>query len=107
MMAVIGVSASYRYFYLRNFNASDMKNGKAFLAVIAGVAAGAVLGMLLAPGKGSDTRKKISRKSEDLADALDEKIDRKFEELLTTITGKVKKPASSNDALKNKGEMAG
>ncbi|MFZ6014344.1 MAG: YtxH domain-containing protein, partial [Bacteroidota bacterium] len=45
-----------------------MNNGKAVLAVVAGVAAGVALGMLFAPDKGSDTRKKISKKGEDLAD---------------------------------------
>jgi gas vesicle protein len=75
-----------------------MTNSKAVLAVLAGVAAGAALGMLFAPDKGSDTRKKISKKGEDLADALNEKIDDKFDELLDAITGKVKKTGSSNDA---------
>ena len=36
-----------------------MKAGKVFLGVLAGVAAGAVLGILFAPDKGSKTRKKI------------------------------------------------
>lgn len=75
-----------------------MTNSKAVLAVLAGVAAGAALGMLFAPEKGSDTRKKISKKGEDLADALNEKIDDKFDELLDAITGKVKKTDPSNDA---------
>lgn len=67
-----------------------MTNGKAVLAVLAGVAAGAAIGMLFAPDRGSDTRQKIAKKSEDLADALNDKIDAKFDELLSTITGKVK-----------------
>jgi gas vesicle protein len=71
-----------------------MNNEKAILAVLAGVAAGAVLGVLLAPDKGFDTRKKIIRKGGDLADALNDKIDEKFDELFTAVTGKVKKPAS-------------
>ncbi len=75
-----------------------MTNSKAVLAVLAGVAAGAALGMLFAPEKGSDTRKKVSKKGEDLADALNEKIDDKFDELLDAITGKVKKTAPSDDA---------
>jgi gas vesicle protein len=81
-----------------------MTNGKAILAVLAGIAAGAALGMLFAPDKGSDTRKVISKKGEDLADALNDKIDDKFDELLTAITGKVKRTVSANDAPVNKAQ---
>lgn len=51
-----------------------MKSGKLLLGVLAGIAAGALLGILLAPEKGSDTRKKISKKGEDYADALKDKF---------------------------------
>ena len=50
-----------------------MKQGKVLLGVLAGLAAGAVLGILLAPDKGSETRKKILSKGEELADDLKEK----------------------------------
>jgi gas vesicle protein len=36
-----------------------MSSGKFFWGVLAGVAAGALLGVLLAPDKGSETRRKI------------------------------------------------
>ena len=83
-----------------------MTNGKAILAVLAGVAAGAALGMLFAPDKGSDTRKMISKKGEDLADALNDKIDDKFDELLTAVTGKVKRTGSTNDTPVHQAEIA-
>jgi gas vesicle protein len=83
-----------------------MTNGKAILAVLAVVAAGAALGVFFAPDKGVDIRKKISRKGEDLADALNDKIDEKFDELLAAITGKVKKHIAPSDAVLNKKEMA-
>jgi len=41
-----------------------MNTGKLILSALAGLAAGAVAGILFAPEKGKDTRKKISKKSE-------------------------------------------
>ena len=70
-----------------------MKTEKTILAVLASVAAGAAIGVLFAPDKGLDTRKKITKKGESLANALADKIDAKFDELLTVITGKAKKTA--------------
>jgi gas vesicle protein len=67
-----------------------MTTGKALLGVLAGIATGAVIGILLAPDKADRSRKNISKKSEDLADAINEKIDEKFEALLKTLSGKVK-----------------
>ena len=43
-----------------------MSTGKVVLGTLAGVATGGILGILFAPEKGSVTRKKISRKGEDL-----------------------------------------
>jgi gas vesicle protein len=51
-----------------------MGSGKLLLGVLAGVAAGAVLGILFAPDKGSETRKKIVKKAEDFTDGLKEKF---------------------------------
>ena len=68
-----------------------MTTGKALLGVLSGIAVGTVIGILLAPDKGDKLRKNISRKSEDLAEAINDKIDEKFAELLKTISGKVKK----------------
>jgi gas vesicle protein len=47
-----------------------MANTKALLGFLAGAAAGALAGILLAPDKGSETRKKISKKTGDLGDSL-------------------------------------
>ena len=62
-----------------------MSSGKVLLGVLAGVAAGAFLGILFAPDKGEVTREKVSRKGEDLADALKEK----FNEYLDRISDKI------------------
>ncbi|MEX2234484.1 MAG: YtxH domain-containing protein [Cyclobacteriaceae bacterium] len=67
-----------------------MKTGKALSGVFAGLATGSVLGVIFAPQKGSASRKKISQKGEELAAALDKRIDEKFEELTGMIAGKMK-----------------
>lgn len=59
-----------------------MKNNNLLLGIISGVAIGSILGVLFAPAKGSETRKKIRDKGSDLKDnfknsvsKLSEKID--------------------------------
>jgi len=52
-----------------------MKKGNVVLGLLAGLAAGAVLGILFAPEKGSRTRRKIMHKGEDMAADLKEKFD--------------------------------
>jgi gas vesicle protein len=47
-----------------------MNSGKLLAGVLLGAAAGAVLGVLFAPDKGSETRKKISKKGADLRDSF-------------------------------------
>lgn len=59
-----------------------MSLGKVLLGVLAGIAVGAMLGILFAPEKGSVTRKKVSKKGEDYADALKEK----FNEFLESVS---------------------
>jgi len=51
-----------------------MKSGKLVLGVLAGLAAGAALGILFAPDKGKNSRKKITRKSEDIFDDMKDKM---------------------------------
>jgi gas vesicle protein len=64
-----------------------MSKGKVLLGVLSGVAIGATLGVLFAPDKGWNTRKRISKKAEDLSEDLKEK----FDEFLDNISVKVDK----------------
>lgn len=47
-----------------------MSKGKLLTGILAGAAAGAVIGILLAPDKGSETRKKIAKKGNDLSGSV-------------------------------------
>ncbi|MBS1764315.1 MAG: YtxH domain-containing protein [Bacteroidetes bacterium] len=55
--------------------------GKILGALLLGAAAGAVLGILFAPDKGNETRKKIKQKGEDLLDDIKRKIDEAKEDM--------------------------
>ena len=48
-----------------------MSTGKVLLGVLAGVTAGALIGVLFAPDKGCETRKKVTQKGKDLVTDLE------------------------------------
>ena len=76
-----------------------MNTGKAILGVLAGMAAGAVIGMLFAPDKGTETRRKIAKKGEDLMDSLEDRIDRKFDELRAIVSPGSRKQKAEGQPL--------
>jgi gas vesicle protein len=51
-----------------------MSSAKVLLGFVIGVAAGAVLGVLFAPAKGSVTRKRIARRGKDYAENVNDKL---------------------------------
>jgi gas vesicle protein len=61
-----------------------MNSGKVFLGALAGLAAGALIGVLFAPDKGSESRNKIIKEGEDFLDS----IKKEFNSLLDSISGK-------------------
>lgn len=84
-----------------------MSTGKVLLGLVAGVAVGAMLGILFAPAKGSETRKKISKKGEKLAEDLKEKFDEflenvseKYEEVKEDISDFTEKGKSKMEEAK-------
>lgn len=51
-----------------------MSTEKVIIGVLAGIATGALLGVLFAPDKGSETRRKIAKKSSDTVNDLKDKF---------------------------------
>lgn len=66
-----------------------MRSTKVVLGLLAGVAIGSLLGILLAPDKGSVTRKKMVRKANRTREDLTEELSEKFNEVVGEITNKI------------------
>ena len=57
-------------------------NSKTVLALLAGLAAGAVLGILFAPDNGSETREKLADSLKDITDSVKDTAGRELQNLL-------------------------
>lgn len=85
-----------------------MSTGKFIASVLAGAAVGAVLGVLFAPDKGTETRRKIAQKGSDLAGSVKDKyhefsdsISEKFDAAKEKLTGIVSEGKKMSHDIKN------
>jgi gas vesicle protein len=79
-----------------------MSTSKTLLGFIAGAAIGTALGILFAPDKGTETRRKISEQSNDLAD----NIKGKFTDLVDGVKEKFTSLKSEAEDVAEKGYTA-
>lgn len=79
-----------------------MNGGKVFIGILAGIAAGALLGVLFAPDRGSETRRKISQKSKDLVDD----IRHRYDDFVRGVNEKVSSVKQEAEYLKSKASKA-
>ena len=66
---------------MQNTNNNNNNTVKIIGALVLGAAIGGALGILFAPDKGSETRKKILSNGDDLTDAINEKFNDFLEEI--------------------------
>jgi gas vesicle protein len=79
-----------------------MKSNKLLLGVLAGVAAGALLGVLLSSDKGSKIRKQLA----ELGDGAVDEMKKKFNEITESVTGKLENDQKSMEKIATKVKTA-
>lgn len=66
---------------------NDNNTGKLVGALLIGAAVGAALGILFAPNKGAETRKKLLAKGDDLSGAIKDRFNGMLEDSKTEVEG--------------------
>jgi len=77
-----------------------MNSGKVVISLLAGIAAGSIIGILFAPDKGTYTRKKISKKRDDYMDDIKSKLD----DLICSINDRFESSKEDVDDLIERGK---
>ncbi|MBN9384433.1 MAG: YtxH domain-containing protein [Chitinophagaceae bacterium] len=75
-----------------------MSTSKVLIGFLAGAVVGGVLGILLAPDKGTETRRKIMEKGSDIGDSivdLGDTIKNKFNDMVDGVKENFNKPKGS------------
>lgn len=77
-------------------------DSKVLLGLLAGAAIGAIAGILFAPDKGSETRKKISRNTADMGDQLKNS----FNDFVDTVKDKYRHAKKEVEDVAEKGKVS-
>ncbi len=77
-----------------------MKTSNSILGVLGGIGIGVALGVLFAPDKGTETRKKIKNQGSDLSD----EIKSKFDDLMDLLGNIVSKSESKGQEMVENGK---
>lgn len=75
-----------------------MNSGNVLFGVLAGIAFGAVLGVLVAPEKGSTTRKQLS----DFRDGMEETLQSKLDKLVESMRARMESDVKSVEKITSK-----
>jgi len=85
-----------------------MKPNNLIIGIVSGLTAGAILGILFAPDKGCNTRRKIAKKGNDLKDGIKDSIDslvssveNKYGELASKVENVIDESKSKFENIKN------
>ena len=79
-----------------------MKAGNLLLSAIAGVAIGIQIGVLIAPEKGEETRKKLSKKGDDYLDEINSQINKFIDGITEKLDKANRNVADTSESAKSR-----